>query len=157
MIGKIATPPHVQSSMNYFKITSFHSRMDSSSSPSHPAAYQQQVLKSSYRHQINRARRSKSMDDFATQLVIEQNSRVQTNNIKNPSIYHHSSVSQLGNRNKTSNMHFRANNHQSQQKNQIRYSVDNLLEIDTSYYNNYQVKMEINDMIIIILNVSKIN
>lgn len=85
------------------------------------------------------------MDDFATQMVIEQSSRqVQRNNPRNGNSYHHSSsMSQMGKKSPPNNAFLRTNNHRPPQphyKNQMRYSVDNLLEIDTSYYNNYQVK-----------------
>ena len=40
----------------------------------------------------------------------------------------------------TSSQHQSSPPQQRQHKNQLRYSVDNLLEIDTSYYNNYQVR-----------------
>ena len=82
------------------------------------------------------------MDDFATQMVIDQSSRVQKNNLKNGYQYL-SSSSQIGKGSPINNMPLRGNNYrppQPQHKNQMRYSVDNLLEIDTSYYNNYQVK-----------------
>lgn len=84
------------------------------------------------------------MDDFATQMVFEQSSRVQRNNVRNGNSYHQSSsASQMGKRSPPNSALVRASNQrppQPQHKNQMRYSVDNLLEIDTSYYNNYQVK-----------------
>lgn len=86
------------------------------------------------------------MDDFATQMVIEQSSRVQRNNLRNGSSYHHSSSSsQMGKSNSPNNAILRSNNYRPQHKNQLRYSVDNLLEIDTSYYNNYQVKTQMGE------------
>lgn len=97
-----------------------------------------------FHQQISKSKRSKSMDDFGTQMVFEQSSRVQRNNLRNGNSYHQSSPpSQMGKRSPPNNALIRSNNsrlqQQPQHKNQMRYSVDNLLEIDTSYYNNYQV------------------
>lgn len=86
------------------------------------------------------------MDDFGSQMVFEQSSRNHRNNVRNGNGggYHpSSSSSQMGKRSPPTSSQSRASNHhpsQPQHKNQMRYSVDNLLEIDTSYYNNYQVK-----------------
>jgi hypothetical protein len=120
----------------------------SSSSSQYPIYHQQQQLQQQqffHQHQITKSKRSKSMDDFGSQMVFEQSSRVQRNNVRNGSGYHpsSSSSSQMGKRSPQNNGMMRANiQHppQPQHKNQMRYSVDNLLEIDTSYYNNYQVR-----------------
>ena len=88
------------------------------------------------------------MDDFGSQLIFEQQtSRIQRNNVRNSINYNQSSLaSQMGKRSPPGHAVARSTNHhppQPQHKNQMRYSVDNLLEIDTSYYNNYQVRHEI--------------
>lgn len=118
-------------------------RSRSGSSTSQYPLYQQQQQQY-YHQQISKSKRSKSMDDFATQMVFEQSSRIQRNNIRNGGSHHQTSSSstQMGKRSPPNNALGRAPNHQQpqpQHKNQMRYSVDNLLEIDTSYYNNYQV------------------
>ena len=99
------------------------------------------------------------MDDFSTQMLFEQCSRVQKNSIKNLNDYYyhqHSSSYSTNNSNRpnynsnSSNNNNNAlirNNHQihqfTRQKKHMRHSVDNLLEIDTTYYNNlpHQVKL----------------
>lgn len=113
----------------------------STSSSYYPPIYHQQQQQ--YFQQISKAQRSKSMDDFGSHMVFEQSSRVQRNNARNGNGYQQRSPSQMGKRSPSQNGLSRMNNHQAQQpqhKNQMRYSVDNLLEIDTSYYNNYQVR-----------------
>lgn len=123
----------------------------SSSSSQYPIYHQQQQQQQHqqqqffHQHQITKSKRSKSMDDFGSQMVFEQSSRVQRNNVRNGNGYHpsSSSSSQMGKRSPPNNGVMRTNiQHppQPQHKNQMRYSVDNLLEIDTSYYNNYQVR-----------------
>lgn len=116
------------------------SRHGTSSSSQYPLYQKQQQY---YHQQISKSKRSKSMDDFGTQMVFEQSSRIQRNNVRNGGNYNHQSpTSQMGKRSPQGNGVARATNHhppQPQHKNQMRYSVDNLLEIDTSYYNNYQV------------------
>lgn len=118
----------------------FFSRNGTTSSSSQYPLYHQQQQQY-YHQQISKSKRSKSMDDFGTQMVFEQSSRIQRNNVRNGSGY--SQSSQMGKRSPPGNSIARATNHhpaQPQHKNQMRYSVDNLLEIDTSYYNNYQVR-----------------
>lgn len=113
------------------------------------------------------------MDDFSTQMLFEQCSRVHKNSIRNLNDYyyhqHSSSYSTNSNRpnfnNNSNNFSSKydnnnnnnpnvmnsnnaliRNNHQIHQftrhKKHMRHSVDNLLEIDTTYYNNlpHQVK-----------------
>lgn len=124
------------------------SRNGASSTTSQYPLYQQQQQQY-YHQQISKSKRSKSMDDFGAQMVFEQTSRVQRNNARNGSGYHPSSSSssaQMGKRSPPNNALVRTTNHhppQPQHKNQMRYSVDNLLEIDTSYYNNYQVRSDL--------------
>lgn len=126
----------------------------------HHQQQQQQYLQ----HQkMSKSKRSKSMDDFSTQMLFEQCSRVHKNSIRNLNDYYyhqHSSSystnnsnrpnynlnSSNNNNNNTNNALIR-NNHQihqfTRQKKHMRHSVDNLLEIDTTYYNNlpHQVKL----------------
>ncbi|CRK96257.1 CLUMA_CG009683, isoform A [Clunio marinus] len=113
-------------------------------STQYPIYHQQQQQYYHQQQQISKAKRSKSMDDFSTQLIYEQNNRVQRNNLRNGISHQRSSPpSQIEKRSPQSNRMTRPNYHhpsQPQHKNQMRYSVDNLLEIDTSYYNNYQIK-----------------
>lgn len=134
------------------------SRNGASTSTSHyPPLYhhpqqQQQQQQQYYHQQISKAKRSKSMDDFGAHMVFEQSSRVHRNNVRNGNGYQQQqqrSPSQMGKRSPSQNgLSARNNNHhptQPQHKNQMRYSVDNLLEIDTSYYNNYQVSVRRNE------------
>lgn len=130
-------------------ISSFSRNGTSSSTSKYPLYHQQQQpSQQQYYHQqpISKSKRSKSMDDFGSQMVFEQSSRIHRNNVRNGngSGYHpSSSSSQMGKRSPPTSAQSRSSNHhpsQPQHKNQMRYSVDNLLEIDTSYYNNYQVK-----------------
>lgn len=117
---------------------------------------QQQFLQ---QQKMSKSKRSKSMDDFSTQMLFEQHSRVQKNSIRNLNDYYyhqHSSSYSTNNSNRpnynsnSSNNNNNAlirNNHQihqfTRQKKHMRHSVDNLLEIDTTYYNNlpHQVKL----------------
>lgn len=123
----------------------FRSRNSSSSSSQYPMPPQQQQQQHQYYHQhISKSKRSKSMDDFGSQMVFEQSNRIQRNNIRNESSYHNSPLSsQMAKKSPSNIMMTRMSNQfpaQPQHRNQLRYSVDNLLEIDTSYFNNYQVK-----------------
>lgn len=145
LIWKIA-PPNFRYGL--LKKPSSLSRNASVVSQSHPLFHQQQK----YYQQISKSKRSKSMDDFTTQLLVEQSSRVQRNNTRNGTSYHNSSASShIGRRSPANAALLKSNNFcppQLQHKNHLRYSVDNLLAIDTSYYNNYQVKnwMQANDI-----------
>lgn len=112
--------------------------------PQSPAIYRQQQQQQYYHQQISKSKRSKSMDDFSAQMVFEQSSHVHRNNVLNNGCYqqHQQSPTHMGKRS-PSNAVVKVNGAvppQPQHKNQMRYSVDNLLEIDTSYYNNYQVR-----------------
>lgn len=135
--------------------------------------YQQQLPQKQLQHQqqqqylqqqkMSKSKRSKSMDDFSTQMLFEQCSRVHKNSIRNLNDYYYhqhsssystnnsnrpnyNSNSSNNNNNNTNNALIR-NNHQihqfTRQKKHMRHSVDNLLEIDTTYYNNlpHQVKL----------------
>ena len=125
-----------------------HSRNGTASSSSQYPLYHQQQQQY-YHQQISKSKRSKSMDDFGTQMVFEQqqqqSNRVHRSNVRNGGRDYHqspSTPSQMGKRSPPNNALVRASNYhppQPQHKNQMRYSVDNLLEIDTSYYDNYQV------------------
>lgn len=112
-----------------------------------------------YPHQnMTKSKRSKSMDDFSTQMLFEQHSRVHKNSIKNVNdyYYHQHSSSYSTNRPNFANnnsTHINTNNalirnnnsqlHQLTRQKHMRHSVDNLLEIDTTYYNNlpHQVRL----------------
>ncbi|KAL7010524.1 hypothetical protein ACKWTF_016933 [Chironomus riparius] len=119
---------------------------------------QQQFLQ---QQKMSKSKRSKSMDDFSTQMLFEQHSRVQKNSIRNLNDYYyhqHSSSYSTNNSNRpnynsnSSNNNNNAlirNNHQihqfTRQKKHMRHSVDNLLEIDTTYYNNLPHQVQQND------------
>ncbi|KAG5678996.1 hypothetical protein PVAND_008605 [Polypedilum vanderplanki] len=114
---------------------------------------QQQQQQQYYHHQkISKTRRSKSMDDFSTQMLFEQScsSRVQKNTIKNSinDYYYpqHQPISVYNTRQNYNNASVRGNHqssnsnsniHMTKHKRHMRHSVDNLLEIDTSFYNNF--------------------
>lgn len=93
---------------------------------------------------INKTQRSKSMEDFTSQIVFENN-RVHRNNLRNnmQNNFMSQSTQALNKRPPPLKQNNQMHQQQIQQKNQLRYSVDNLLEIDTSYYNNnnYQVRI----------------
>lgn len=109
--------------------------------------YQQQQQQQFYK-QISKTSRSKSVEDFTTDILFETN-RLNRNSVRNNTnlINGMSQSSYALNKRAlpaalTNPHQLKNGNHQMQvqhkhlQRNQLRYSVDNLLEIDTSYYNN---------------------
>lgn len=124
--------------------------------PSQPLPLQQQQQQYYHHQKISKSKRSRSMDDFSTQMSFEQSSssssKFQKNNTKNATeFYFQQQSSPQGNRpnfqyNQTgsggiNNNALIRNSNLTKQKKQMRHSVDNLLEIDTSYFNeHHQVK-----------------
>lgn len=93
------------------------------------------------------------MDDFSTQMSFEQSSsssKFQKNNTKNTTDFYFQQQSspqgtrpnfQYNQSNGSNNNALIRNSNLIKQKKQMRHSVDNLLEIDTSYFNeHHQVK-----------------
>lgn len=82
------------------------------------------------------------MDDFSSQMLFQQCNKVQKSVLRNVDDYYYYQQSSCNTR---SNASVR-NNQQiffEKNKKRMRHSVDNLLEIDTSYYNNiHQVRLE---------------
>ena len=120
----------------------------------HPQQRQHREQQFYHQQQISKSKRSRSMDDFSTQMLFEQHSSraVQKNTMRNVNDFYYQQQQRqqqsFSTRPNYNNALIRSSNHQIQQltknKSHMRHSVDNLLEIDTSYYNNlHQVRIDL--------------
>lgn len=113
---------------------------------SRPLAHQQYPAYSSqhqqYYRKINKSNRSKSVEDFTTDILFDNNRIHGNNKFSNLLLQPAQPLNKRALPAAITNPLVRKENQQLQQplqRNHMRYSVDNLLEIDTSYFNNMNI------------------